>query len=77
MIRRIRRISLLLATALLAVTMMVATAAPAFADPDCTGPPGDRPGACKITDKGQGKEPGPPGPGKFVGPGSGAHPANH
>ena len=35
----------------------------------CTGPPNDRPGVCKITDKGQGKEPGPPGPGDFVGPG--------
>ncbi len=34
----IKRISLLIAVALMAVMMMAATAAPAFADPDCAPP---------------------------------------
>ena len=70
-----KRISLLFAALMMALTMSLGSVA--FADPNCTGPPDDRPGACKITEKGQGKETGPPGPGKFVGPGGGASPANH
>lgn len=66
-----KRMLMVLTAALIMAAMAVAMAAPAFAAPDCTGPPGERPGACKITDKGQGKEPGPPGPGEFVGPGGG------
>ena len=72
-----KRIIMMLALTALLVVALSLSALSAFADPDCTGPPGDRPGACKITEKGQGKEPGPPGPGKFVGPGGGSHPANH
>jgi hypothetical protein len=67
----IKRIVMMLALTALLVVALSLSALSAFADPNCTGPPGDRPGACKITDKGQGKEPGPPGPGKFVGPGGG------
>ena len=72
-----KRILTMLALVALLVVALSLSALSAFADPDCTGPPGDRPGACKITEKGQSKEPGPPGPGKFVGPGGGSHPANH
>ena len=72
-----KRIALLLTALMLALTMSLSGAGAAFADPNCTGPPDDRPGACKITEKGQGKETGPPGPGKFVGPGGGSSPANH
>jgi hypothetical protein len=49
----IKRISLLLATALMAVMMMAATAAPAFAGPDCTGKPDERKAqSCKVDDTG-------------------------
>ena len=66
-----KRILLMLALAALVVTAMaIAGMGAAFADPNCTGPPSDRPGACH--------EPGgPPGPGNFVGPGGGALHANH
>jgi len=72
-----KRILTMLALVALLVVALSLSALSAFADPDCTGSPGDRSGACKITEKGQSKEPGPPGPGKFVGPGGGSHPANH
>ena len=62
-----KRISLLIA-AVVALTMSLG-AATAFADPNCTGPPTDRPGACH--------EGGKPGPANFVGPGGGARQANH
>ena len=62
-----KRISLLIAALMLALTMSLGGAGAALADPDCTGNPDDRPGSCKITEKGQGKESGKPGPGKFVG----------
>ena len=62
-----RRIALLITAVMLALTMSFGAAAAAFADPDCTGNPAERPGSCKIAEKGQGKESGPPGPGKFVG----------
>ena len=62
-----KRITLLVAALMLALTMSFGGVA--FADPNCTGNPEDRPGSCKITEKGQGKEAGPPGPGKFVGRG--------
>ena len=71
-----KRISLLITAVILALAISFGSMA-AFADPNCTGPPAERPGACKITEKGQGKEPGPPGPGKFVGPGGGSNPPNH
>jgi hypothetical protein len=63
-----KRISLLIAALMMALTMSFGVAA-AFADPDCTGPPTDRPGACH--------EGGKPGPSNFVGPGGGARQANH
>jgi hypothetical protein len=66
-----KRIIVMLTLAALLVVALTATAGLSFADPNCTGPPGDRPGACKITERGQGNEQGPPGPGKFVGPGGG------
>ena len=63
-----KRILAILMVSLFMVAVMAITAPMAFADPDCTGPPSDRPGSCKITEKGQGKESGKPEPGKFVGP---------
>jgi hypothetical protein len=62
-----KRISLLVAALVVALTMSLGAAA-ASADPNCTGPPTDRPGACH--------EGGKPGPANFVGPG-GARQANH
>ena len=72
-----KRISLLITAVMLALALSFGSAAAAFADPNCTGNPAERPGSCKITEKGQGKESGPPGPGKFVGPGGGSNPPNH
>jgi hypothetical protein len=63
-----KRISLLVAALVVALTMSLGAAA-ALADPNCTGPPTDRPGACH--------EGGKPGPANFVGPGGGARQANH
>jgi hypothetical protein len=66
----VKRILLVLTVAAVMAAMLVAGASVVFADPNCTGPPGGRPGACH--------EPGgPPGPGNFVGPGGGSSPANH
>jgi hypothetical protein len=48
-----KRISLLIAAALMAAMMMVATAAPAFADPNCRGQVGDNNQNC--TKDGPGK----------------------
>ena len=64
-----KRILLVLTVALVMAAMLVAGASVVFADPNCTGPPGDRPGACH--------EGGQPGPSNFVGPGGGARIANH
>ena len=62
----IKRISLLLGTALLAVMMLVATAAPAFADPPGTTGKGDDPGTFTKPAKQQSHEcvTGPGGSGK-------------
>ena len=67
----VKRIFLMLTVlALLLTAMAITGVGAAFADPNCTGPPSDRPGACH--------EPGgPPGPGNFVGPGGGSLKANH
>jgi hypothetical protein len=66
-----KRIIMMLTVAALVVTAMaIAGAGAAFADPNCTGPPSERPGACHAPG-------GPPGPGNFVGPGGGALNANH
>ena len=62
-----KRITLLVAALMLALTMSFGTVA--FADPDCSGPPSDRPGSCH--------EGGKPGPSNFVGPGGGSRNANH
>ena len=63
-----KRITLLIAALMLSLSMSFGAAA-AFADPNCTGPPSDRPGACHDGGK--------PGPANFVGPGGGARQANH
>ena len=63
-----KRILSILMASLFMVAVMAITASTAFADPNCTGNPEGRPGSCKITEKGQGKETGPPDTGKFVGP---------
>ena len=63
-----KRITLLVAALVVTLTMSLGAAA-AFADPNCTGPPTDRPAACH--------EGGKPGPSNFVGPGGGARQANH
>ena len=60
-----KRISLLIAALMLALTMSFGAAGAAFAAPDCTGP--DKPGACLASKKGGGNTGGPPGPGNFVG----------
>ena len=62
-----KRMTLLIAAVVMALSM--ALSGLAFADPNCTGPPSDRPGACH--------EGGKPGPANFVGPGGGARQANH
>lgn len=60
-----KRISLLFVALMLALTMVFGSVASAA--PDCTGKPSDRKAAsCKVSKKGV--EPGPPGPGSFVGP---------
>ena len=64
-----KRILMVLALALIVSSVMAVTASTVFADPDCTGPPTDRPGACH--------EGGKPGPSNFVGPGGGSRTANH
>ena len=64
-----KRILALLMVSLFMVAAIAVTASTVFADPNCTGPPGDRPGACH--------EGGKPGPSNFVGPGGGARQANH
>ena len=63
----IKRISLLLAVALMAVMMMAATAAPAFANPPGTTGKGDDPGTFTKDAKQQSHEcvTGPGGSGKF------------
>ena len=68
--RSVKRTFMVLTLALVIAAMMVAMAMPAFADPDCTGYPGDRPASCLTSTTGQ-EEPGggPPAPGNFVGPG--------
>ena len=73
-----KRILLVMSVALVLVAMIVATAATVFADPNCTGPPGDRPASCLTSTKGN-EEPGggPPDPGNFVGPGGGSNQPNH
>ncbi len=63
-----KRITLLIAALMVALTMSFGSMA-AFADPNCTGPPTDRPGSCH--------EGGKPGPSNFVGPGGGSRNANH
>ena len=62
-----KRISLLFAVVMMALSVYGAAAA--FADPNCTGPPGERPASCLTSTRGQ-EEPGggPPAPGNFVGP---------
>jgi hypothetical protein len=62
-----KRISLLFVALMLALTMSFGAVA-AFAQPNCTGKPSDRPASCLTSTKGQ-EEPGggPPGPGNFVG----------
>ena len=62
-----KRMTLLIAAVVMALSM--ALSGVAFADPNCTGPPTDRPGACHESGK--------PGPSNFVGPGGGARQANH
>ena len=64
-----KRILSILTVALVMAAMVVAMALPAFADPDCTGPIDERPGACHET--------GQPGPGNFVAGGGGALAPNH
>ena len=61
-----RRILMVLAVALV---MLAAMAVPAFADPNCTGNPADRPASCHET--------GQPGPGNFVAGGGGSLAPNH
>ena len=64
-----KRIILLVVALMMALSMALGTVGSAFADPNCTGPPSERPGACH--------EGGKPGPANFVGPGGGARQANH
>jgi hypothetical protein len=52
-----KRVTLLFAAIMMALAMSIGAAA-AFADPDCTGNPEDRPASCHDTDQ--------PGPGNFV-----------
>jgi hypothetical protein len=53
--------------------MLAVMAVPAFAAPNCTGNPADRPASCLTSTKGQ-EQPGggPPRAGNFVGPGGGS-----
>jgi hypothetical protein len=53
-----KRMTLLFAAVMMALTMSFGSATAAFADPDCTGDPADRPASCHDT--------GQPGPGNFV-----------
>ena len=64
-----KRILLVLTVALVMAAMALAMAMPVFAQPNCTGPPGERPASCLTSTKGQ-EEPGggPPRAGNFVGP---------
>jgi hypothetical protein len=64
-----KRILMVVAAALVMAAMFVALAMSAFADPNCTGNPADRPASCHDT--------GQPGPGNFVAGGGGALPPNH
>ena len=67
-----RRIALLFTVVMMALALSFGGAVAAFAAPNCTGPPGERPASCLTSTQGQ-EEPGggPPRPGNFVGPGSG------
>jgi hypothetical protein len=62
-----KRITLLVAALVMALTM--AFGGVAFADPNCTGPKDERPGACHET--------GGPGPSNFVAGGGGSLAPNH
>ena len=64
-----KRILLVLMIALVMAATMVTVAVPAFADPNCTGKPADRPASCHET--------GQPGPSNFVAGGGGALAPNH
>ncbi len=67
-----KRILTVLVAMLIMAAMMAVTAGTVFADPNCTGPPGERPASCLTSTKGN-ESPGggPPGPGNFTGPGGG------
>ena len=54
----IKRIGLLLVAALMAAMMMVATAAPAFADPDCRGQVRDNNKNCTVDGPGKSEDSG-------------------
>lgn len=64
-----KRIISVLAVLVVMAAMLAAMAVPAFADPNCTGNPADRPASCHDTGK--------PGPGNFVAGGGGALAPNH
>jgi hypothetical protein len=73
-----KRMLTVIALAIIVTSIMAITASTVFADPNCTGPPGDRPASCLTSTRGN-EEPGggPPRPGNFVGPGGGSHTPNH
>ena len=70
-----KRLLIMLTLLALLIGALSVSAFSAVADPNCTGPPSDRPHSCLVEPGGSNG--GPPGPGNFVGPGGGSRTANH